>query len=119
MLIVHSLSCFTFPVKGDGHTQQSKGGPGFYTEQFPPGIPSSLMEGLVMSSMASGNNGSQEALIASMMSQMSQAAAVSSAYESAVNYALKPEKGLPPTPPGEQILNINTYFFMTFYLNGF
>lgn len=88
--------------------QHSKGGPGFYAEQFPPGIPTSVMEGLVMSGMAAGNNGSQEALIASMMSQ---AAAVSSAYESAVNYALKPEKGLPPTPPGEQILNKNTFFF--------
>ncbi|XP_045208050.2 hepatic leukemia factor-like [Mercenaria mercenaria] len=82
---------------GDGHSQQSKAGPGFYTEQFPSSMSSAMMESLVMSSMASGNHSNQEALIASMMSQ---AAAASSAYESAVNFALKPEKGLPPTPPG-------------------
>ncbi|XP_060591508.1 hepatic leukemia factor-like isoform X2 [Ruditapes philippinarum] len=82
---------------GDGQSQQSKAGPGFYTEQFPSGMSSAMMESLVMSNMMSGNHGNQEALIASMMSQ---AAAASSAYENAVNFALKPEKGLPPTPPG-------------------
>ncbi|KAL4228692.1 sequence-specific DNA binding [Mactra antiquata] len=85
---------------GDGQLQQSKGAPGFYMEQFAQSMPQSVMESLAMSGMAgmsAGNHSNQEALIASMMSQ---AAAVSSAYESAVNYALKPEKGLPPTPPG-------------------
>ena len=55
-----------------------------------------------MSNMVSGNHSNQEAIIASMMSQ---AAAASSAYESAVNFALKPEKGLPPTPPGRASCN--------------
>lgn len=68
-------------------------------EQFPHGMPASLMEGLVSSGMA-GNHGNQEALIAGMMSQ----AAASSSYESAVNFALKAEKGLPPTPPGKWLL---------------
>lgn len=78
--------------------QQHKGGAGFYMEQFAQGMPQSVMESLAMSGMSSGSHSNQEALIASMMSQ---AAAVSSAYENAVNYALKPEKGLPPTPPGK------------------
>lgn len=85
-----------FLLTGDGQNTNSKGMAGFYMEQFLHGMPASLMEGLMSSGM-SGNHSNQEALIAGMMSQ----AAASSSYESAVNFALKSEKGLPPTPPGD------------------
>ncbi|XP_052803897.1 hepatic leukemia factor-like [Mya arenaria] len=85
---------------GDGLTGSSKALAGFYMEQFAQGMPSSIMEslaqsGLAMSSMA-GSHTSQEMLIANMMSQ----AAAAGSYENAMNFALKSEKGLPPTPPG-------------------
>lgn len=81
-------------ISGDGQQVSNKSLAGFYMEQFPHGMPASLMEGLT--GMA-GNHGNQEVLLAGMMSQ----AAASSSYENAVNFALKSEKGLPPTPPGE------------------
>jgi len=73
-------------------------------EQFAQSMPASIMEslGMAASSMAysmaggnHGNHGTPEMLLAGMMSQ-----AAAGSYENAVNYALKAEKGLPPTPPG-------------------
>ena len=69
---------------GDGQHGSNKGLAGFYMEQFPHGMPASIMEGLVSSGIT-GNHSNQEMLIAGMMSQ---AAAASTSYESAVNFAI-------------------------------
>ncbi|XP_052258960.1 hepatic leukemia factor-like isoform X2 [Dreissena polymorpha] len=91
---------------GDGHhSASSKALAGFYMEQFAQSLPSHIMDSLAMSAMSVSNHGNQEMLLAGMMSQASAAAS----YENAVNFAMKSEKGLPPTPPEEQKEAHNTH----------
>ena len=68
-------------------------------------MPATMSElGLSMSSMSNNMNGNQvnqDVIQAGLVSQTS-AAAQQGMYESVMNFALKPEKGMPPTPPGKK-----------------
>ena len=92
---------FTTVSGGDGSSK----GAGFYLEHFPPGMPATMSElGLSMSSMSNNMNGNQvnqDVIQAGLVSPTS-AAAQQGMYESVMNFALKPEKGMPPTPPGKK-----------------
>ena len=81
----------------------SSKGAGFYMEQFPAGMQTATMSelGLLASNLA-GNHGHQDVIQAGLVGQLS-GAAQQGMYESVMNYAMKPEKGMPPTPPGIQI----------------
>ncbi|KAK3602695.1 hypothetical protein CHS0354_017901 [Potamilus streckersoni] len=74
-------------------------GPGFYIEQLPPGMPGTTMDRSVMAGM--GLNGSPDPIGSLGISMSAQAAAVAAMYQDQqMNYPMKPEKGMPPTPPG-------------------
>ena len=73
-------------------------GAGFYMEQF-AGMPGASLSdlGLLANSMAAGN---QDVIAAGLVGGAA-GQAQQGMYESVMNYALKPEKGMPPTPPGK------------------
>ena len=80
---------------GDGSSK----GAGFYMDQYST-MPVTMSElGLSLGSSISGSHGNTDSLQAGMVSPS--AAAQQGMYESVMNFALKPEKGMPPTPPGK------------------
>ena len=83
---------------GDGSSK----GAGFYMDQFSAnGMPVTMSElGL---SLGGHHMNNPESMQAGMVSPT--AAAQQGMYESVMNFALKPEKGMPPTPPGKMMKN--------------
>ena len=80
----------------------SSKGAGFYMEQFAAaaGMPAATMSelGLLANSMAAAGN--QEVIAAGLGGGVTGQAQQQGMYDSVMNYAMKPEKGMPPTPPG-------------------